>query len=69
MGRGNSSPRRRNRVLPDAVLIGVTTVLDPVYKQLKDLDQWFVMVIEEIAGAEVVAERPSVCILGNGTLV
>ena len=69
MGRGNSSPHQRSCVCPDAALLGVTTVLDPVYKQLKDLDQWVVRVIEEMAGAEVVAERPSVCILGNGTLV
>ena len=65
MGCGNSSLRRRNRVYPDAALLGVTTVLDPVSKHLKDLDHWVVRFIEEMANAEVGAKGPPVCILGD----
>ena len=64
MGCSISSPRQRNRVCPDAALLGVTTVLDPVSKQLKDINHWVVRVIEEMADAEVGAEGPPVFILG-----
>ena len=69
MGRGNSSPRQRSCVCPDAALLGVTTVFDPVYKYLKDIDHWVVKVIEEIADTEVGAEGPPVYIIGDGALV
>ena len=35
---GNSAPRRCNRVSPDAVLLGVMTVTDPVSIHLKDFN-------------------------------
>ena len=69
MGGGNSSPYQRNHVCLDAALLGVTTVLDPVSKHLKYLDHWVVRVIEEMADAEIGAEGPQVCILGDGALV
>ena len=69
MGCGNSSPCRINRVCPDAAILGVTTVLDPVFKHLKDIDHWVVKVIEEIADTEVGAEGPPVYIIGDGALV
>ena len=69
MGRGNISPCQRYYVYLDAALLGVTTVLDPVSKHLKDLDHWVVRVIEEMADAEVGAEGLLVCILGDGALV
>ena len=65
MGRGNISPCQRYYVYLDAALLGVTTVLDPVSKHLKDLDHWVVRFIEEMANAEVGAKGPPVCILGD----
>ena len=59
----------KNNVCPDAALLGVTKFLDPVYKHLKYLDHWVIRVIKKIADAEVRAEGPPVCILGDGALV
>ena len=56
-------------VCPEAAILGVKTVLDTLYKHLKYLNHWVVRVIEETADAEVGAEGPPVCILGNGDLV
>ena len=69
MGRGNSSPRKRNNVCPDAAHLEVTIVIDPVSKHLKYLNHWVVMVMKEMADAEIGAEGPPLCIIGDGTLV
>ena len=69
VGLRNSSPRRSNRVCPDATLFEVTAVLDPVAKHLKDLDHRVLRVIKEMADAVVGAERAPIGIFGSGTFV
>ena len=56
-------------VCPEAAILGVKTVLDTLYKHLKYLNHWVVMVMKEMADAEIGAEGPPLCIIGDGTLV